>query len=414
MKPTLETPKLAERENSPTIKLITRGRLTGLPHIAELRFTHLNHAIYVLAGSSKSDWVLNAVASRDAKIKIAEISYHAIPHAATTIEKEQVLQSFRRKYGSRIVDQWYGGAELCLRLERSSTPITRGAVRGEAEATADFSQWKKSGIPYVESIERAFDSASEEYDYTIRRNYINTWIRERSIRELLKLTKPNDVLLEIGCGTGTEAIEISKRVKGIIATDISQKMLETLTLKVRAKRLDHKISAVKVAASSIENVRSALPDGMVRVAYSFNGALNCEPDIQKVPTQLAKILASRGFFVCSIRNPICLSEALSHSVALQFAKMAPRKKQPMMVSVGGMDIPSYYYSPGTFVGFFEPYFRVKKIIGLPAFVPPAYLNDYYVRGGKIRPLIETLDFFLGAHFPFNRFGDQTLFVFQKA
>ena len=409
----LETPRLSERESSPTLKLITRGRLTGLPHIAELRFTYLNYAIYVLAGSSKSDWVLNAIASRDAKVRIGEISYHTIPQAASNIEKEQVLQSFRRKYGSRIVDQWYGGAELCLRLEQSSTPIIRGAVRGEAEALADFSQWKNSGIPYVKSIEQAFDSASEEYDYTIRRNYINTWIRERSIRELLKLTKPNDVLLEIGCGTGTEAIEISKRVTGIIATDISQKMLQTLNLKVKAKRLDHKISALRVAASSIERARSALPDGMVRIAYSFNGALNCEPDIQKVPKQLAEILAPAGYFVCSIRNPICLSEALSHSLVLQFARMAPRKKQPVMVSVGGMDIPSYYYSPGTFVRFFEPYFKVKKIVGLPAFVPPAYLNDYYVRAGQLRPLIEALDLFLGSHFPFNRFGDQTLLVLQR-
>ena len=409
----LETPMLSEREGSSTLKLITRGRLTGLPHIAELRFTYLNHAIYVLAGSSKSDWVLNAIASRDAKVKIGEISYHAVPQAASNIEKEQVLQSFRRKYGSRIVDHWYGGAELCLRLEQSSTPIVRGRVRGEAEAIAHFSQWRKSRIPYAESIEQAFDSASEEYDYTISRNYINTWIRERSIRELLRLTTPNDILLEIGCGTGTEAIEISKRVAGIIATDISQKMLETLNLKVKAKRLDHKISSLRVAASSIEKVRPRLSDGMVRIAYSFNGALNCEQDIQKVPKQLTEILAPGGYFVCSIRNPICLSEALSHSVVLQFARMAPRKKQPVMVSVGGMDIPSYYYSPGTFLKFFEPYFKVKKIVGLPAFIPPASLNDYFVRAGKLRPIIETLDLFLGSHFPFNRFGDQTLFVLQR-
>jgi hypothetical protein len=84
-----------------------------------------------------------------------------------------------------------------------------------------------------------------------------------------------------------------------------------------------------------------------------------------------------------------------------------------MVSVGGMDIPSCYYSPSRFANLFRPQFRVKKIIGLPAFLPPAYLSDYYLRTGKARLIPEKLELILGNRFPFNRLGDQTLFVFQR-
>lgn len=400
-------------ETQRTLKLITRGRLTGLPHIAELRFTYLDNAIYVVAGNSSSDWVLNALASRETKVKIGQTIYPVVAKAGSKLEKEQALESFRRKYSPRMIDQWYGGAQLCLRLDQSGPPIARGSIRGEADTLANFSQWKKIKTPYRMSIEQAFDSASEEYDYTISRNYINTWIRERSINEVLKLTQFDDFLLEIGCGTGTEAIRISKHVAGIVATDISQKMLETLNKKVKAKKLEHKISTLQVAASSIGSIQSCLPQGKVRIAYSFNGVLNCEPELHKVPEELCSVLSDDGYFLCSIRNTICLPEVLSHSLVLQFNKAVGRKKQPKMVSVGGLDIPSFYYSVDTFAAFFRPYFRLKKIIGLPAILPPAYLNEYYLRAGVIRPFLERVEVAIAGWFPFNRLGDQTLFVFQK-
>ncbi len=410
----LQPPIFSERETSLTLKIITRGRLTGLPHIAELRFAYLNNAIYVVAGNSNSDWVLNALGATTAvKVKIAQTIYPVAAKLGSSFEREQVLAKFRRKYGARIVDQWYRGAQLCVRLDLAGVPVIRGTIGGEASTQADFSDWKSVGTPYLEAVEQAFDSASEEYDYTISRNYINTWIRERSIHELIQLTHPSDLLLEIGCGTGTEAIRISNYVAGIVATDISQRMLETLEKKIRAKKLEHKISTTRVAASQIDSVQSSLPDGKVRIAYSFNGALNCEPEIKKVPEKLSRIIRPGGYFVCSIRNTICLSEVLSHSLALQFSKLAPRKNQPVMVSVGGKDIPSYYYPPGKFLDFFEPYFKVKRLVGLPALLPPAYLNDYYLRAGRLMPFIERLESLVGPRFPFNNFGDQTLLVLQR-
>jgi SAM-dependent methyltransferase len=409
----LKPQTLSEIGSQQTLKLITTGRLTGLPHIAELRYTCLDGSFFVMAGSGRSDWVLNALASGKARANIGEIVYHVTPNPETVVEKERVLESFRRKYGSGIVDQWYRSAQLCLRLDPLGPSSVRGAARGESHILNNFSQWRHKGTNYYQSVAEAFDSASEEYDYTISHNYINTWIRKRSLSELVKITRQSDVLLEIGCGTGTEAIQISKQVTGIVATDISEKMLHILKRKVLAKRLDRKILGVRVGASDISTVGGVLPQGKVRVAYSFNGALNCEPELNKFPEQLSMIMEERGYFVCSIRNTLCLPETLSHSFVFQFGKMATRKSQPMMVSVGGMDIPSYYYSPESFIRFFRPYFRVRKMIGLPAFLPPAYLNDYYLRTGKVRPFLEKLEFVFGERFPFNRFGDQTLVVFEK-
>jgi SAM-dependent methyltransferase len=265
---------------------------------------------------------------------------------------------------------------------------------------------------YYQEVSEAFDSASEEYDFTISHNFINRWIRRRSVDEVLRFVKTDDVVLEIGCGTGTEAIEISSSVDKIIATDISEKMIEILRKKVRSRGLAGKILPLRMGASHISRVSEFIDGEKVRVAYSLNGALNCEPRISEFPEELSKIIQNSGYFVCSVRNTICLSEALSHAAVFQFSKMAPRKKQPLIVSVGGMDIPSMYYPPGRFAKYFSRYFELKQVIGLPAILPPAYLSDHYL---KIRRLIalERIESLLSHHYPFNRYGDQTLFVFQK-
>ena len=400
-------------ENRQTVKLVTRGRRSGLPHIVLTRYVVIEGSFYVLGGKTSSDWVMNIRASGTAKLRLGEYVYEVSAKPVLGEELSRVNAAFAKKYGERTYRQWYATSEVCLKLTPESPPQTRGVIIGELDSRTDFRQWKTQNVNYYDRVSTAFDSASEEYDFTISQNYINRWIRRRSIAELLRITLPSDVLLEIGCGTGAEAVEISKRVTKIVATDISDRMIEQLRLKVEARGLSHRLVPLKCRAKEISKVASSLPGGRARIAYSFNGALNCEPGIEEFPAELANVLEDGGYFLCSVRNTFCLSEALSHAVALQFGKMAPRKKQPIVVSVGGMDVPSTYYSPAAFVKLFSPLYDVRRMVGLPAVLPPAYLSDYYLKLGGTRRVVERIEAALGDRFPMNRFGDQTLFVFRK-
>jgi ubiquinone/menaquinone biosynthesis C-methylase UbiE len=394
-----------------TLKLLTAGRHTGLPHIVELRFVRFEEAFFVFAGNRSSDWVLNALA-RAPKVRVGQSVYPVFGCMATPQEQARALQRFVRRYGARIVVNWYRRAEICLKLYPTGPATQRNDMRGELDAKLDFESWKSLGNGYFSTVQKAFDSASEEYDFTISHNFINTWIRKRSINELLHLVRPNDVLLEIGCGTGAEAIQISKRVRQIIATDISQGMLNLLRQKISAKKLEN-IVPVQTRAAGISSITSLFDGDKVRIAYSFNGALNLEPDIEKFPEELSKVVEREGYFVCSVRNILCLSETIAHAAVLQLDKIAPRRKQPTMVSVGGIDIPAFYYSTRFMSKLFEPYFKVKRLVGLPAFLPPAYLNDYCILFRPVTSLLEKLETVLSDRFPFNRLSDQTLFVFQR-
>ncbi len=396
------------------IRFSTRGRVTGLPHIVQLRFAWRDGSFNVVSGGTRSDWVLNAVGRRRGVVRLGELLYEVSVEQVHGQELMRILERFRSKYGGRVVDRWYAGAGTALRLTPLASPVRRGSASGESDTKSSLAQWREERKDYYGDVAAAFDSASEEYDYTIGHNFINTWIRRRSIQVLMRRVRPDDFLVEIGAGTGAEAIEIAKHVRGLLAIDISQSMVDLMAAKVKARHLEGKVLPIRLAASELREVRSLLKEKKVRVAYSFNGALNCEPRIGEFVTGLADLLEPDGIFVCSVRNTLCMSEALSHAAVFQFDRMSPRKRQPIMVSVGGKDIPSTYYSPHDFAAKFKPYFKVKEAIALPGLLPPAYLNDYYLKLGGMSSVIEHLDRALSGLFPLNRYGDQTLFVFRRS
>jgi SAM-dependent methyltransferase len=395
-----------------TIKIVTEGRITKLPHIVRVRFIFHDGSFFVLAGEGTSDWVLNVLHAGNAKVRLANLAINTDVTQATEEELSSTLNAFGRKYGSRVIRDWYSNSRA-LRLTTRGAPTQRDMIKGEGETSRTFEDWLSENKQYYQGISEAFDSASEEYDFTISHNYINTWIRKRSVSELLSVARPEDRLIEVGCGTGAEALEIVSHVSLIVATDISEKMLQILRKKIAAKHLSHKIIPFQARAAEIGKVVQVLDGRRADAAYSFNGALNCEPYLTEFAEALSSVLIPGGYFVCSVRNPLCLTEALSHAAVLQFDRMAPRKNQPVMVSVGGIDIPAFYYSPSTFARFFRSRFHLKSVIGLPTLLPPAYLNDYYVKFRKAGAVLERLESALSNSFPFNRLGDQTLFIFQN-
>ncbi|MDE1853173.1 MAG: methyltransferase domain-containing protein [Thaumarchaeota archaeon] len=399
--------------SSSYLRLETRGRRTGLPHPVELRYIMSQGHFFVIPGRSGSDWFLNALAAGTAKVRLGDLLYDAVAQGATEPEFAAALTAFARKYGARVVRDWYHASRACLRLSPTGPPARRGIVQGESNVTTTVAQWVTKKTDYYGDVAAAFDSASEEYDFTISRNFINTWIRRRSIGVLRRYIRSEDILLEIGSGTGAEAMEVSRYVSGIVATDISRSMIDLLSMKVRAKRLGAKVVPLVLGASEISKAKALIGDMGIRVAYSFNGALNCEPRMGRFVRELHSLLEPSGYFICSIRNTVCASEMLSHALVLQFSKATPRKRQPIMVSVGGRDIPSTYFSPSRFAGFFKSLFVLREAIALPALLPPAYLSDYYLKFRSRMPLLEKLDPLLSGKFPFNQFGDQTLFVLQK-
>src|SRR4051812_402376 len=75
------------------------------------------------------------------------------------------------------------------------------------------------------STRTAFDNYAQTYDEGFTFSEVGLKQRAAVWRSLFPFLKPHMRVLEINCGTGHDAIEISKRVKSIKATDISPEMI---------------------------------------------------------------------------------------------------------------------------------------------------------------------------------------------
>src|SRR5438552_1940523 len=78
---------------------------------------------------------------------------------------------------------------------------------------------------------QAFDEAANRYDADAAANPMMRWLRRESLRRLLKSFKPGDFVLEIGCGTGDEALALARRGVRMLATDASDEMIKVVRRK---------------------------------------------------------------------------------------------------------------------------------------------------------------------------------------
>jgi ubiquinone/menaquinone biosynthesis C-methylase UbiE len=142
----------------------------------------------------------------------------------------------------------------------------------------DISRLRKpSGVSllngnYYETVSEIFDSASATYDRDEAGNFIRVMMRALSLHVLRATFRPGQRILEIGCGTGTEAIELAKAGITVVATDISHQMISRVTKRARAHGLDGRIRVHQMAAHDVSMLQSEYGAKSFDGAYSSFGA----------------------------------------------------------------------------------------------------------------------------------------------
>src|SRR5437016_1424344 len=79
----------------------------------------------------------------------------------------------------------------------------------------------------------AFDHVAARYDVDATNVELSRWLRVRVWERLAGLFKSGDRVLEIGCGTGEDAIWLAKRGIHVTASDASAAMLAEARRKAR-------------------------------------------------------------------------------------------------------------------------------------------------------------------------------------
>src|SRR2546423_7059001 len=99
----------------------------------------------------------------------------------------------------------------------------------------------------------AFNAAASRYDADAHANLMMRWLRRESLRHLTRNFKAGDTVLEIGCGTGEEAIALARRGVRVLATDASAGVIKVVNDKLHEdEALSSRITARGLGADPLK------------------------------------------------------------------------------------------------------------------------------------------------------------------
>ncbi len=239
------------------------------------------------------------------------------------------------------------------------------SARPEAAAPAGV-------VPRLEQTRAAFDSVAADYDGERGNNGAIQDMRAELWRWLDALFPAPSRLIDLGCGTGLDAVRLAQRRHLVTATDWSPLMVERTRARAAEAGLLQQVQALHIGAHELERLAgAAVFDG----AYSDLGALNCVPEPAAVARECARLVRPGGALVFSVIGRICPWE-LGHYLSRGRGKRAAVRfvRGPVAVGMNGRTIWTRYYRPREFYAAFRADFSLQHYRGLCLSVPPPYLG----------------------------------------
>jgi ubiquinone/menaquinone biosynthesis C-methylase UbiE len=257
---------------------------------------------------------------------------------------------------------------------------------------------------------RAFDWAANEYDGTVANNALIQRMRAQVLAQIAQSFPPGARLLDLGCGTGIDAVDLAKRGYRIVAIDSSPGMVQHTRARIAGEGLDERIRAMRLGIHELDQLQAEPFDGV----YSNFGPLNCVPDLRRASREIARLLKPRGRMIASVIGKLCPWEIALYALRGDWQRARFRLASEL-VAIPFCDqvIWTRYYSPREFYRTFEEDFEWIVLRALNLFMPPPYLIHAYERHRGLFSGMAFLDDHLGSVPLLRNLGDHFLIVLQK-
>jgi ubiquinone/menaquinone biosynthesis C-methylase UbiE len=252
-------------------------------------------------------------------------------------------------------------------------------------------------------ISRSFDRFAVRYDDVVEPNPIHARLRRRSLMWLDQAFGPGMHVLEVGCGTGTEAVHLARRGVEVTAIDISESMVRHAEHRVREAGLEHGVHVLQAASADIAaRFGKASFDG----AYASFGALNCGPELPAVARDLARVMKPGAVFATSVISRPCTWEIMAGVLGLNPRKAFRRLREPATINLAPRDpLELHVYSERELRRAFTPHFRIERLEGWLLTIPPPYLADLWNRVEVLHAPAYRAEDLLTPRWPFRGWGE---------
>jgi SAM-dependent methyltransferase len=261
----------------------------------------------------------------------------------------------------------------------------------------------------------AFDAIAARYDdlFSAAANPLIAMMRARVMRAVDRHFPGPARLLEIGCGTGEDALSLAARGHRVVACDPAPGMIATARARFAAAgRLD----AVELIHGSVEQIAEGWParGQAVDGVFSNFAPLNCELSLEPLRLLLERALRREGRFIAVVLPRFCPLE-----VALFLARAEPRAalrrfRRSAIADVEGRRFAMKYYGATDFDRALGPGFRRIETRSLGLVLPPLSFGNAFARVPGLLAALGAVEDRVSALPGLRRMGDHVLLVYERA
>ncbi len=233
----------------------------------------------------------------------------------------------------------------------------------------------------------AFNEMATSYDAAFTQTAVGQALRAIVWSRLGRTFQANERILELGCGTGEDALWLARKGIEVVATDASEKMIEF----AREKLGQEKVGArVVFRCLPMEELARLEDERLFDGSFSNFGAINCVANLPMLIAEVARRLAPGARLVWVVMGRHVPWEWIWYTARGKPAKALRRYKR-RGVQWRGMNIT--YPTPKEMIAMLDPYFEVVRVSALGCALPPTYAAGWLERSpGALAALrrLETL------------------------
>ncbi|HET7034462.1 MAG TPA: methyltransferase domain-containing protein [Thermomicrobiaceae bacterium] len=263
----------------------------------------------------------------------------------------------------------------------------------------------------AERAVHAFDGVAGRYDADFSRQQLGRWLRAAVWRVLGDAVAPGQQALDLGCGTGEDALWLAGRGVQVTALDASAGMLAVAREKAQSAALMDRISFAQADLNELPAAH--LPEGGFDGAYADFGPLNCVADRPALGAELARLIRPGGRLVAVVMGPLCPWEVAWYIAHGHPRTAARRLRRRVRSRVGGGEITVDYPSPRRLRAEFAPGFQQIALVGLGTLLPPSDLGHLVGHAPRLFAALNGADERLRSRFPFTWLNDHYVAVFER-
>jgi len=277
-------------------------------------------------------------------------------------------------------------------------------------------EFRVHGIFSENAKQSAFDAMAGDYDDLFTQSAIGRLMRAAVWRRLDASFRPGDHVLELNCGTGADAVYLAQRGVHVLATDLSQAMLDVTLRKVTQAGVSGLVSVERVDIEDLAAWGSSLSfDGVL----SNFGGLNCVADDS---TELAEVLAGVAQALARLLKPggralLCLMGPLAPWEWAWYLRQGQPKKAFRRLRRDGVawrGLTIRYPSIAAVRRAFAPAFTLQRVSAIGALLPPSYVEPWAARHPRILAWLNRVERRLETTRPLPWLADHYLIEFMKS